>query len=336
VDDLYAPAAAAGITRLAIPTPFAVGRVNVYLIEDDPLTLVDAGPNSGSSLDELQRQLAAHGRVIEDIELILITHQHIDHIGLVEIVAAHSGAEVAAIDHLVPFVENYREAAATDDQFASETMLRHGIPPDVAQALQSVSLAFRAWGSRATVGRTLHEGETIEFRDRKLAVAFRPGHSPTDTVFHDRDRKMLIAGDHLIKHISSNPLISRPVGSKTRPQSLVTYIESLKKTRAMDLDLVLPGHGDPVTGHAELIDERLALHQRRAEKIHGLIAERPRTAYEVAQTMWGNIAVTQAYLTLSEVVGHVDLLMNAGQVIEHDDDGVVRYEAVGRPSSPTT
>jgi glyoxylase-like metal-dependent hydrolase (beta-lactamase superfamily II) len=122
-------------------------------------------------------------------------------------------------------------------------------------------------------------------------------------------------------------LISRPVGSKTRPQSLVTYIESLKKTRAMDLDLVLPGHGDPVTGHAELIDERLALHQRRAEKIHGLIAERPRTAYEVAQTMWGNIAVTQAYLTLSEVVGHVDLLMNAGQVIEHDDDGVVRYEA---------
>ena len=95
--DPYAPAAEAGIRRMAIPTPFAVGRVNVYLIEDDPLTLVDAGPNSGSSLDELQRQLAGHGYAIEDLELILITHQHIDHIGLVEIVASHSGAEVAAI-----------------------------------------------------------------------------------------------------------------------------------------------------------------------------------------------------------------------------------------------
>src|SRR3954467_11199738 len=94
----YAPAAEAGIHRLAIPTPFAVGRVNVYLIEDDPLTLVDAGPNSGSSLVEPQRHLPAHGRAIEDLELILITHQHIDHIGLVEIVASHSGAEVAAID----------------------------------------------------------------------------------------------------------------------------------------------------------------------------------------------------------------------------------------------
>src|SRR3954452_11111240 len=271
-EDPYAICAAAGIRRMAIPTPFAVGRVNVYLIEDEPLTLVDAGPNSGSSLDELQRQLGGHGHAIEDIELILITHQHIDHIGLVDIVASHSGADVAAIDHLVPFVEKYSEAAARDDAFAMETMLRGGIPADVAQALASLALAFGAWGSRVSVGRTLHEGDVVQLRDRSLEVGFRPGHSPTDTVFHDRDRRMLIAGDHLIKHISSNPLISRPVGSKARPQSLVTYIESLKRTARMDLDLVLPGHCAPVTAHAELIDSRLALHARRMDKIHRLIA----------------------------------------------------------------
>jgi hypothetical protein len=80
---------------------------------------------------------------------------------------------------------------------------------------------------------------------------------------------------------------------------------------------VLPGHGEPITDHRTLIDERFALHRRRAEKIHRLIAERPRTAYEVAQALWGNVAVTQAYLTLSEVLGHVDLLINAGRVREH-------------------
>jgi glyoxylase-like metal-dependent hydrolase (beta-lactamase superfamily II) len=333
VDDPYQPAAAAGIRRLAIPTPFAVGRVNVYLIEDDPLTLVDAGPNSGSSLDELQRQLAAHGYSVRDLELILITHQHIDHIGLVDIVAAHSGAEVAAIDHLVPFIESYSEAAAADDAFATEVMLRHGIPPEVAQALASVSLAFRAWGSRASIQRVLREGDTVELRDRSLEVHHRPGHSPTDTVFLDADRRMLIAGDHLLKHISSNPLISRPVGSAERPQSLVRYLESLHQTRAMDIDLVLPGHGDPVTAHRDVIDERFLLHDRRAAKIHGLISERPRTAYELAQAMWGNIAVTQAYLTLSEIVGHVDLLLNDGRVVERDAAGVVTYEAVQRPQA---
>jgi glyoxylase-like metal-dependent hydrolase (beta-lactamase superfamily II) len=328
IDDPYAGAAAHGIHRLAIPTPFAVGRVNTYLIEDEPLTLVDSGPNSGRALDELQRQLRDHGHALEDIELILLTHQHIDHLGLVDIVASHSGAVVAAIEAAVPFVEHYSEAAAEDDRFATDLMIRHGIPSDVVHALGSVSAAFRAWGAKAKITRPLRDGETIEMRDRTLEVHFRPGHSPTDTVFLDRERKILVAADHLLAHISSNPLISRlPGTTDERPQSLVIYLESLAKTREMDVELVLPGHGDPITDHRSLIDSRFELHRRRAEKLHGLIAERSRTAYELAQALWGNIAVTQAYLTLSEVLGHTDILQNEGRVREVEEGGVIRFEA---------
>jgi glyoxylase-like metal-dependent hydrolase (beta-lactamase superfamily II) len=207
-------------------------------------------------------------------------------------------------------------------------MLRHGIPPDVASALQSVSRAFRAWGARAEVTRVLVDGERMEFRDRTLEVHFRPGHSPSDTVFYDPERRMLIAADHLLGHISSNPLITRPRDGRVgRPQALVTYLESLRRTREMDVELVLPGHGEPVTDHRSLIDERFVLHRRRAEKLWGLIVERPRTAYELAQALWGNIAVTQAYLTLSEVLGHTDVLLNAGRVREVEEGGVVRFEA---------
>jgi glyoxylase-like metal-dependent hydrolase (beta-lactamase superfamily II) len=327
-DDPFAPAAAAGIHRIAIPTPFAVGRVNVYVIDDDPLTLVDAGPNSGTSFDELRRGIAALGHQLEDIELVILTHQHIDHLGLVSLVASHSGAEVAAIDAAVPFVERYSEQAQADDQFARDIMLRNGIPEDVVSALSSVSQAFRAWGARAEVTRVLRDGEAMRFRDRTLHVHHRPGHSPTDTIFHDRDRRILIAADHLLGHISSNPLITRPTdGSNERPQALVTYLHSLEATREMDVELVLPGHGDPITDHRGLIDERFALHRRRAEKIHRLIVERPRTAYEIAQALWGNVAVTQAYLTLSEVLGHVDLLTNDGRVREVDRGGTTVFEA---------
>jgi len=319
-----------GIHRITIPTPFAVGRVNVYLIEDDPLTLVDAGPNSGTSFDELQRGLAALGHSLEDIELVIITHQHIDHLGLVSLVAQRSGADVAALDVAVPFVENYSQEAQADDAFAREVMLRNGIPEDVVSALSAVSQAFRAWGARADVTRVLRDGEEIRFRDRTLRVHHRPGHSPTDTVFHDAERRILIAADHLLGHISSNPLITRPPeGSDERPQALVTYLDSLRKTRDMDVELVLPGHGDPVTDHRGLIDERFALHRRRADKIERLLAERPRTAYEVATALWGNIAVTQAYLTLSEVLGHVDLLLNDGRVREIKRGGLSVFEAAG-------
>ena len=327
-DDPFASAAAAGIHRLAIPTPFAVGRVNVYVIEDEPLTLVDAGPNSGTSFDELQRGVARLGHSLEEIELVILTHQHIDHLGLVSLVAARSGAEVAAIDVAVPFVENYSLEAQADDDFARQIMLRHGIPAEVAGALQSVSQAFRAWGARADVTRPLRHGEELRLRDRAFAVHHRPGHSPSDTVFEDRQRRVLIAGDHLLRHISSNPLLTRPLdGSTERPQALVAYLESLRQTREMDLEIVLPGHGEPITEHRALIDERLALHRRRSEKIHGLISERPRSAYELAQALWGNVAVTQAYLTLSEVLGHMDLLLNAGRAREVSRDGVAFFEA---------
>jgi glyoxylase-like metal-dependent hydrolase (beta-lactamase superfamily II) len=317
-----------GIHRIEVPTPFAVGRVNVYLIDDEPLTLVDTGPNSATSFDELTNGLAALGHVLEDIELVIVTHQHIDHLGLVSIVSQRSGADVAALDVAVPYVQNYSKEAQRDDEFARAVMLRNGMPEDVVSALSAVSQAFRAWGSSAEVTRVLHDGEELRFRDRTLQVHHRPGHSPTDTIFHDAERRMLIAADHLLGHISSNPLITRPPnGSTDRPQALVTYLRSLEATREMDVELVLPGHGDPITDHRTLIDERFALHRRRAEKIHRLIAGRPRTAYELAQALWGNIAVTQAYLTLSEVLGHVDLLTSAGRVREVDRGGTSVFEA---------
>jgi glyoxylase-like metal-dependent hydrolase (beta-lactamase superfamily II) len=333
-DDPFAPAAAAGIHRLAIPTPFAVGRVNVYLIEDEPLTLVDAGPNSGTSFDELQRGIGGLGHSLQDIGLVIVTHQHIDHLGLVSLVASHSGAEVAAIDVAIPFLANFSDEAQADDDFARDIMLRNGIAEDVVSALQSVSRAFRAWGARVDVTHPLRDGEPLELRDRTLHVHHRPGHSPTDTVFHDRERRILIAADHLLGHISSNPLITRPRdGSNQRPQALVHYLESLAATREMDAGLVLPGHGDPITDHRALIDQRFELHRRRADKIHRLLVERPRSAYEIAQALWGNIAVTQAYLTLSEVLGHLDLLANEGRVQESEREGVVVFEPRG-PEQP--
>lgn len=337
-------AAAQGIRCLPIPTPFAVGRVNCYLIEDEPLTLLDSGPNSGRALDELERALAAHGHRVEELGLILVSHQHMDHVGLVDILARRSGADVAALGLLAPWLARFGEFQDADDAFAEAVMARNGIPEETRLALRAVSQAFRGWGARADVTTPLAEGDALTLRDRTLVVHHRPGHSPSDTVFHDAARGTLLAADHLISHISSNPLIARPLEAPDdaraaseieRPQSLRIYMDSLAATRAMDdVRLVLPGHGEAITDHAALIDERLRMHARRARRIHRLVAEQPRTAFEIAQAMWGNVAVTQAYLTLSEVLGHVDLLLNDGLVAEREDaDGVVRFESLAEPAA---
>jgi glyoxylase-like metal-dependent hydrolase (beta-lactamase superfamily II) len=331
-DALHARAADAGIHRIALPTPFAVGRVNCWLIEDDPLTLVDVGPNSAKSLDVLERGLARHGHGIEDLELIDLSHQHLDHTGLAGLLAERSGAEVAALGTLASWLGDHRRAVEEDDIFATEIMREHGIPDDVRLALRGVSAAFRGWGGSVTVTRPLAEGDSIVLRDRVLHVHHRPGHSPSDLVLHDRERAILLVADHLIRHISSNPLISRPLGegpTAPRPHALEIYMESMGATRAMeDVGLVLTGHGDPIADHVGLIGERLRGHDRRKRKIQSLIAERPRTAHEIAGEIWGDVAVTQAYLTLSEVIGHVDLLVSDGTVEGRRVDGVTVWHAV--------
>lgn len=320
------------IHTLAIPTPFAIGRVNCYLIEDEPLTLVDVGPNSGKALDELETALREHGRRVEDLERIMVTHQHTDHVGLVGILARRSGAEVVALDRLAPVLEDFGAHAERDDELAEAIMLRHGIPRDVVTALRVLSRAYRGWGGSAHVDRPVADGEALEFADRTLVVHHRPGHSPSDTVFWDAERGELFAGDHLLARISSNPLISLPLGGRSgepgdgRPRALLTYMRSLRETRAMPVRRVLPGHGDEIADHAAVIDERFELHEQRAERIAGLIAERPRTAHEIALALWGNVAVTQAYLTLCEVLGHVDMLAERERVREVEVGGVVRFE----------
>jgi glyoxylase-like metal-dependent hydrolase (beta-lactamase superfamily II) len=333
-DAALAQAQAAGIHLMAVPTPFLVGRVNCYLIEDDPLTLVDTGPNSGKSLDELERALAQLGHRIEDLGLIIITHQHMDHLGLLEITARRSGAEVAALDVLGPYLEDFSASATADDEFSMTVMRRHGVPDELATALQMVGGAFRAFGSSGQVTVPLRQGTELTLRDRTLTALHRPGHSPSDTVFWDEERQILIAGDHLLSRISSNPLISRPLqapaagAGKDRPHALVRYMESLRETREMPARLVLGGHGPPVTEHAALIDERFRMTARRAGKIHRLLADGPQSAYDLANQMWGNVAVTQAFLTISEVLGHLDLLLADGRAAEDDSGPVTLFSAL--------
>jgi glyoxylase-like metal-dependent hydrolase (beta-lactamase superfamily II) len=320
-----------GIHRLPIPTPFRVGRVNCYLIEDDPLTLVDVGPNSARSLVALEDALREHEHRLEDLERIVITHQHTDHLGLVGIIAERAGAEVCALDLLAPVVEDFSVHADHNDELAQALMLRHGIARDVVTALAAMSRAFRGWGGSAPVTHVLSDGGELRFAGRTFEVLHRPGHSPSDTVFYDRERGELLAGDHLIKHISSNPVIAQPLGGRSgepgsgRPRSLIMYMESLRETREMAIETVLPGHGHAFGDHATLIDERFAMHERRAGRIAALIAERPRSAHDIAQAIWGNVAVTQAYLTLSEVLGHIDLLLERGEVREIERGGVVQF-----------
>lgn len=324
--------AADGIWRIAVPTPFIVGRVNCYLVEGNGTTLVDTGPNTGTSLYGLEMALASCGHPIESIDRLIITHQHVDHEGLASIIARRSGATVEMLGLLAPALADWNATSERDEAVGRRIMETSGIDGDLLDSMASTTRLFRSFGADVEADVTFADGDVVEIGTREWTVHHRPGHSPSDTVFHDPDSGILLGGDHLLERISSNPLISSPLPGQpapdSRPRPLPRYLEHLRRTREMDISSVLPGHGDPFGDHRKVIDDRLAMHERRATKLEGALSDGPLTAFEMAKGMWGRLALTQTYLALSEVLGHMDLLVEENRVVElaPDPAGVIRFQ----------
>jgi len=316
---------APGVRRIVVPTPW-VRDVNVYVLEGEPLTLVDTGPGIASSSAALERTLASLGHAVEDVELVVLTHQHFDHMGIAGEIAARSGAAVASFGPAAAFLGDYAARVEAQDDWLHALMVRHGVPPGTARAARAFAALEANLGAPVDVTMPLAHGDTIEAGGRMLRVLHRPGHSPSDIVLHDETAGLAFTGDHLLGSISSNALLALPLDrvalDTPRTSPLVDYRRSLYETVALDLQLVLGGHGPPATDPSPLVADRIRRQDRRAGKLLGLLrAGGPRTAFDLAEGIWGSEASGQVFLVLSEVLGHLDLLVVGRLAVERDLGG---------------
>jgi len=322
-------------TPLVLPTPFPIGPVNCWVLRGEPLTLIDAGPNTPEALAALERGLADLGLRVEQVELLLLTHQHSDHIGLARTVKERSGCAVAAHELLAGYVHDVQASLAAEDAYEADVMRLHGTPDALQDAFLAIARERRAYSSSVVVDAALQEGDVVQAGGRRLAVSLRPGHSPTDTVFVDAAARTAFVGDHLLAHISSNPLVHRPLAGPADPRrrrsSLASYLDSLARTAREELAVIHTGHGKEVSDHRRLIAERTRFHRDRMRLVLEELTAGEHSASEISRSLWPELPVSQTYLALSEVLGALDVLEEEGRVRSHEDEGRVSYEPVGGP-----
>jgi glyoxylase-like metal-dependent hydrolase (beta-lactamase superfamily II) len=324
-------AEAAGIHCLTLPAQFAEGStVNSYLVEGSPLTLIDTAPNTATAYVELERRLAEKSYRLEDLERIVATHHHLDHTGLMKLVAGRSGAEVVAWRESVSALADIDRESRADGEFMRRLLLRHGVDAAVVAAISS-NAAARALSASVDVTSPVDDGDVLAGTTTSLEVLYRPGHSASDIVLYDAGSRSLFTGDHLLAETSSNALVVRGLGvavDSPRPKPLLDFRESLRKTRELDVDVAFGGHGPPIEDPKALIDTRFAEHDERAAHLLELLRPRPTTAHSLAEALFGQIAFQQVFLTVSEVLGHLDLLIADGLVVEQEGGETTLFEVL--------
>jgi len=214
--------------RIPVPLPF-MGSVNTWLLRGDPLTLVDTGPREDEALSALEVGLASAGVRVEDIELVLVTHHHLDHTGLAATIAGRSGARIGAFDRAAAYGRNYAERTAADRRYSLALMRHHGVPDAVIVDNEGVCDFIERASDAYDTDVELPDGATIRAGGRDLRVVARPGHSTTDALLVDERERIAFVGDHLLGGISSNTEVYpalEPDG--TRPRARVEYLQSLR------------------------------------------------------------------------------------------------------------
>src|SRR3954451_17685653 len=321
-------------TPTAIPLPLAyVGTVNAWLLRGEPLTLIDTGPREQRALAALEAGLGGQGLRLEDIDLVLATHHHLDHAGLAATIQRRAGARVAVLDRTADYLARYPDEVEADRRFAHALMRHHGVPEPLIAETEALWDYIRATTKRVQADVRLADGERVRAGGRTLRVVDRPGHSTTDTLFVDDAEGLAFSGDHLLATISSNTEICPPARARDgRARSRLRYLAGLELTAAMPLNRLLTGHGEPVIEPARLVDARLAEHRERGERILAILAGGPRTAFEIAGSLWSPRTVAeQTLLVVWEVVGHLELLLDAGAVAERVGDRGSVFERTAAP-----
>jgi glyoxylase-like metal-dependent hydrolase (beta-lactamase superfamily II) len=311
----------ADVAEISIPVPW-IGSVNLWLLRGDPLTLVDTGPANEAAFATLEEQLRANGVALTDIELILVTHHHLDHSGQAARIKELSGAAIAAHRGTASWGREYHARAAEERRFTLALIAAHGVPQEVIDATEPFYEYIEREGTAFETDRVLLDGETIRAGGRTLRVVFRPGHSMTDTLFVDDLAREAFVGDHLLAKITSGAELGpTELPGDERRRALLEYLSNLRATAAMQLETCYSGHGPVIQDHRRLIEDRLAFHSDRLDRIAQHVADGSSTAFEIARRLWSDeVARTQTVLAIWEVVGHLDILVNRGTVLEQVDD----------------
>jgi glyoxylase-like metal-dependent hydrolase (beta-lactamase superfamily II) len=322
-----------GVFRIPVPVPFpqAGGPVNAYLVEEagGGLLMWDAGLGSPEGERALEEGFRRLGRRFDEVTRIFVSHGHVDHYGAARFVQERHGGALPVFAHPADLPKIAEEGPRWRDRLPhyAAYLARLGVPPDALAVIgREGEKGFRL-ARRVPGVLPVGEGEVLRTRHLELRVLHMPGHTPGLLCLHDPERRLFFSDDHLLEKVSPNPLIELgPDGEEGVFRPLLAYVASVLRMRELDLDLVLPGHGPPFSGHRPIIDALLRFYAKRQERIRELLDRGPMPAHDLARAIFPKVRTGDLFLAISETIANLEAMEARGEVSRALVGGVYRFE----------
>ncbi|MCG8589009.1 MAG: MBL fold metallo-hydrolase [Proteobacteria bacterium] len=333
--------------QIILPTPWEVGPVQIYVIEGDPLTLVDTGVKSLASREALEAALDALGYGLGDVGRVVLTHFHEDHLGQVQTLReAGAELEVFAHEHEAPMIEFF--SAERDERLAETQALfeEYGVP----SALLDEQTAWRRQAMRESpplseatrVENLVRDGDGIPFKEFELEVIHAPGHTAGHLLLHEPQSGTLITGDHLMGdavpftdnyYVDGAPDPADPLRRRPRFRGLPEYMRSVRALKRQRFQTILPAHGGLIRRPDRAIEDAILFYEVRIQRIERGLRTLAAMGQEVTGwQIWEALfpkadPVKQMRTRMLMVIGALDVLEAQGIcVTRRRDDGVLVHE----------
>ena len=285
--------------------------------------IIDTGFNRPECEEALRGALSELG--ITDGYDIFVTHLHSDHVGLVPKLAQPDSTIYAGETdgEIINF-----EAGNLYWQILDDLFLTFGFPKAEFGRNTDIHPGRKYVHDRRIDFTYVDENSILEYGGYRLQPVLTPGHTPGHMCLYDKEKKLLLCGDHILGTITPNITIEI---CSLNP--LKDYLESLHKIEMLDVQTLLPAHGTPIPDMYERIRELYSHHKNRLAEAESILGDTWKNAYETARDMtweidcrnWDEFPKPQKWFATGEAISHLQYLYGEGRAERREENGVWIY-----------